>query len=242
MNKKRLNPLNDYLFMRYMGEQGDEEHLLAFLNAVLHKTGKDKLVKLKIKKQVLMDAKCKYGISSCLFIHANMNNGSKVNLYLQVREVGEMTARNLSDWAIYYGSDMHEKPYSNEYPSVIPIIIVGVKCKSSSKIQNVCHFAEDISKITAFDDAFEMHLLDMLKFQQLEEKDIVNNSLYRWLSFFDKNTDFETIEKMTTIDPAIKKAHDKFMSLMQDKNTLDAYNSREKELTDFEKDFFENPK
>jgi hypothetical protein len=33
-NEGRLNPLNDYLFMKYMGEEGDEEQIIAFLNAV----------------------------------------------------------------------------------------------------------------------------------------------------------------------------------------------------------------
>jgi hypothetical protein len=32
---ERFNPLNDYLFLKIMGEEGDEEQLLAFLNAVL---------------------------------------------------------------------------------------------------------------------------------------------------------------------------------------------------------------
>jgi hypothetical protein len=33
MSNERLNPLNDYLFMKYRSEKGDEEQLLAFLNA-----------------------------------------------------------------------------------------------------------------------------------------------------------------------------------------------------------------
>ena len=32
---ERFNPLNDYLFLKLMGEKGDEEQCLAFLNAVL---------------------------------------------------------------------------------------------------------------------------------------------------------------------------------------------------------------
>jgi hypothetical protein len=39
-NTKRLNPLNDYIFLKIMGEKGDEEQLLAFLNAVLGRHGK----------------------------------------------------------------------------------------------------------------------------------------------------------------------------------------------------------
>jgi hypothetical protein len=44
----RLNPLNDYLFVKVMGEKGDEEQLLGFLNAVLRRTGKDHLVSVEI--------------------------------------------------------------------------------------------------------------------------------------------------------------------------------------------------
>ncbi|MDR1022232.1 MAG: hypothetical protein LBL94_03015, partial [Prevotellaceae bacterium] len=50
MNKERLNPLNDYLFMKYMGEKGDEEQLLAFLNVVLQKTGRNGIVSVEIEK------------------------------------------------------------------------------------------------------------------------------------------------------------------------------------------------
>jgi len=35
LNMERFNPLNDYLFLKLMGEEGDEEQCLVFLNAVL---------------------------------------------------------------------------------------------------------------------------------------------------------------------------------------------------------------
>jgi predicted transposase/invertase (TIGR01784 family) len=38
---KSLNPLNDYLFYKVMGEKGDEFQLLGFLNAVLKETRKE---------------------------------------------------------------------------------------------------------------------------------------------------------------------------------------------------------
>jgi hypothetical protein len=40
---ERLDPLNDYLFFKVMGEKGDETQLLGFLNAVLDRTGNDRL-------------------------------------------------------------------------------------------------------------------------------------------------------------------------------------------------------
>jgi hypothetical protein len=45
---ERLNPLNDYLFLKLMGEEGDEEQCLAFLNAVLGSKGKKPVKLIKI--------------------------------------------------------------------------------------------------------------------------------------------------------------------------------------------------
>ncbi|MDR1997054.1 MAG: Rpn family recombination-promoting nuclease/putative transposase, partial [Candidatus Margulisbacteria bacterium] len=45
---ERLNPLNDFLFMKYMGEKGDEKQLLSFLNAVLKHSGQAGLKAVEI--------------------------------------------------------------------------------------------------------------------------------------------------------------------------------------------------
>jgi hypothetical protein len=45
---KRLNLLNDYLFKKLLGEKGDEEQLLSFLNAVLSSPGKERLSSVEI--------------------------------------------------------------------------------------------------------------------------------------------------------------------------------------------------
>ena len=46
--KQRLNPLNDFLFYKIMGEKGDEVQLLGFINAVLGKTGDDRFTSVEI--------------------------------------------------------------------------------------------------------------------------------------------------------------------------------------------------
>jgi hypothetical protein len=44
----RYNPLNDFLFFKVMGEKGDEEQLLGFLNAVLNRHGDEKMSSIEI--------------------------------------------------------------------------------------------------------------------------------------------------------------------------------------------------
>jgi hypothetical protein len=39
MAKRKLNLLNDFLFMKYMSEKDDEEQSTAFLNVILKKDG-----------------------------------------------------------------------------------------------------------------------------------------------------------------------------------------------------------
>ena len=49
VNGKRLNPLIDCLFLKVMGEKGDEEQLLSFINAVLgHKRKGKKITSIEI--------------------------------------------------------------------------------------------------------------------------------------------------------------------------------------------------
>ncbi|MDR0585033.1 MAG: hypothetical protein LBG57_11915 [Treponema sp.] len=55
MKKNRLNPLNDYLFLKIMGEKGDEEQLCAFLNAVLRREGKEALRAYQMRELALSD-------------------------------------------------------------------------------------------------------------------------------------------------------------------------------------------
>jgi hypothetical protein len=45
---ERYNPLNDYLFLKFMGEEGAEEQCLAFLNAVLGSKSKQPIRLIKI--------------------------------------------------------------------------------------------------------------------------------------------------------------------------------------------------
>jgi hypothetical protein len=67
----RLNLLNDYLFLKVMGEKGDEEQLLGFLNAVLRRTGKDRLVQVEILENKTFTPEV---IGVCCALRKNIKN------------------------------------------------------------------------------------------------------------------------------------------------------------------------
>jgi predicted transposase/invertase (TIGR01784 family) len=229
----RLNPLNDYLFMKYMGEKGDEEQLLAFLNVVLHKTGRDKITSVTILEDRQISADIIGDKSSILDVKAEMDDGSKVNIEVQLRNVGNMDKRSLFYWSREYSKNIQSGEDYDKLPCVITINILGTEFLSLDESHASFHIWEDSHKDYLLTEALEMHFIDMVKFRRLKSKDIEHNGLHRWLTFFDKNANNETITKIIEMDTAIKKAQEKIMFVAQNKEMLNTYHMREMAYYDY---------
>jgi predicted transposase/invertase (TIGR01784 family) len=233
MSDERLDPLNDYLFMKYMGEEGDEEQLMSFLRAVLRKTGKGNIVSVKILENRLMSAEI-IGDKSCVLdVRAALDDGSKVNIEVQLKDVKNMDRRSLFYWSKEYIENISSGENYDKIPNVISIIIVGAEFLKVNEFHASFHLREDTHKNYILTDALEMHFIDMIKFRRVKQKDILNNGLHRWLTFFDKKTDPETIKKIIEMDIAIRKAHEKIMHLAQDKDALHRYHMRQMAIYDY---------
>ncbi|MDR2767618.1 MAG: Rpn family recombination-promoting nuclease/putative transposase, partial [Treponema sp.] len=81
---ERLNPLNDYLFVKIMGEKGDEEQLLGFLNAVLKRTGKDRLVSVEILENKTVTPEVVGDKGSILDLRAVLTDGTIITIEVQL--------------------------------------------------------------------------------------------------------------------------------------------------------------
>ncbi len=82
-------------------------------------------------------------------------------------------------------------------------------------------------------DALEIHFIDVKKFNALPEKDIKNDSLHRWLTFFDQNISDDLLKELVNMDAAIYKANEKMTFLANDKEVLRLYNMREMAQIDY---------
>ncbi|MDR2048487.1 MAG: Rpn family recombination-promoting nuclease/putative transposase, partial [Treponema sp.] len=122
---ERLNPLNDYLFLKIMGEKGDEEQLLGFLNAVLKRTGKDKLVSVEIIENKIFPAEVIGDKSSILDLRALLAEGTRITIEVQLRNLGNMDRRSLFYWSREYSKGLEAGQDYEELPNVIAINIVN---------------------------------------------------------------------------------------------------------------------
>ena len=233
MKKERLNPLNDYLFLKYMGEKGDEEQLLAFLNAVLQKTGKNGIVSVEIEENKTLTAEIIGDKCSILDLRATTKEGVKVNIEVQLRNTGNMDRRSLFYWSKEYVRGIEAGQDYGELPAVIAINIVNFDFIRVNEVHTVFHLWEDSHRELLLTDALEIHFINMVKFKQLKNCDIVNNRLHRWLAFFDKDTNDETLKKIIKMDTAIAKAQEKIAFVSVNKEALRDYQRREMALSDY---------
>ncbi|GAP73466.1 hypothetical protein SAMD00024442_92_4 [Candidatus Symbiothrix dinenymphae] len=233
MKNERLNPLNDYLFLKCMGEKGNEVQLLAFLNAVLHRTGKDNLQSVEIREDRMFSAEIIGDKTSILDVRAKTADGTKVNVEVQLSNMGNMDKRSLFYWSRDFSESLEKGQDYLELPAVININIVNFEFLPGDDFHTSFHLWEDHNRECMLSDALEIHFIDMVKFRRLAEKDILNNPLHRWLTFFDKNTNEIILEEVINMDPAIQKAQERITFVAQDKESLREYRMRERAMWDF---------
>ncbi|MDR0613117.1 MAG: Rpn family recombination-promoting nuclease/putative transposase [Dysgonamonadaceae bacterium] len=232
--QEKLNLLNDYLFMKYMGEKGDEEQLTAFLNAVLQKTGKGNISSVTIAENTTFSAEIIGGKFCVLDLRATLDNGTKVNIEVQLRNLNNMDRRSLFYWSREFVRGIDSGQDYLELPDVIAINIIDFEFMPEiNDIQTSFHLWEDSYRDKMLTNALEIHFVNMFKFRRLKEKDLINNHLHRWLTFFSKETDESTIKKIIDMDTAIKKAHEKISYISCDEETLRLYQMRELAQMDY---------
>ena len=207
MAKERLNPLNDYMFLKIMGEKGDEEQLCAFLNAVLGRKGKDAIASVEILENKTITAEVAGDKTSIPDVRAITAAGERINIEVQLRNLGNMDKRSLFYWSPEFSRGMEAGQDYREAPNVITINIVNYEFMAEVPAFHLSfHIWEDTYRDVLLTDALAIRFIDMVKFRRLKEKDIRNDPLHRWLTWLDRDSPAGVIEEVIKMDGAIRKA------------------------------------
>jgi predicted transposase/invertase (TIGR01784 family) len=234
MTTERLNPLNDYLFLKIMGEKGDETQLLAFLNAVLHREGPQIIASVEILENRTITAEIIGDKTSILDVRAVTGDGRRINIEVQLRNLGNMDRRSLFYWSLEFSKGMEAGQDYKDSPNVIAINIVNYEFMPGVPVFHTSfHIWEDTYREIMLTDALEIHFIDMVRFRQLSERDIKHDPLHRWLTWFDKDSPETLVEEVLRMDTAIQKAQEKMAFVSKDKEALHAYQMREMAMSDW---------
>jgi predicted transposase/invertase (TIGR01784 family) len=229
----RFNPLNDYLFLKLMGEEGDEEQCLAFLNAVLISKSLKPVKLVKILENKTFTAEVIGEKSSILDVRVEADNGEKINIEVQLEDLYNMEKRTLMYWGREFTKGIPSGGNYKDLPKVITINIVNFDNIKLDDFHTCFHLWEDVHRDYMLTDVLEIHFINMVKFRKLKTGDIANNLLERWLTFLDVNTPEETLQEVIKMDSAISKANERLNFVTQDKEFLRNYHLREMAMSDW---------
>jgi predicted transposase/invertase (TIGR01784 family) len=230
---ERLNPLNDYLFRKTMGEKGDEEQLLSFLNAVLKREGETRFTSVEIIENRTLTAEIIGDKTSIFDLRSKTDGRTREHLEVQLRNLGDMDRRCLFYWGREYSRGLEAGQAYQELPTVIAINIVDFEIWRETDYHSSFHLWEDTRKEVMMTDALEIHFVEMPKFRRLKEKDIRNDPLQRWLAYLDRESHEELVEEVIRMDRGIRKAQERAAYVANDKEALHEYQMREMALSDW---------
>jgi predicted transposase/invertase (TIGR01784 family) len=230
---ERLNPLDDYIFMKTFGERGDEERLLAFLNAILKRTGRDGLVAVEILEDKTLTADLVGKKLIILDVRARTDRGDYVSIEVQLKDQQNMDRRSLFYWSKQYVKNLDASENYRSLPDVIAINIVDFDYIPLDDFHTSFHLREDRNPDYTLTGAVEIHFLNMVRFRKLRNKDIRTNILHRWLLYLDDATPSELIEEIIKMDTTIERTNERIAFLSQDEDTLRVYELRQKARLDW---------
>ncbi|MDR0909494.1 MAG: Rpn family recombination-promoting nuclease/putative transposase [Spirochaetaceae bacterium] len=233
---ERLNPLNDFAFQKAMGEKGDEIQLMAFLNAVLERTGKDGLKSVTILENKDLPAEFVGGKASKLDVLAELADGARVNIEVQIKNHYNMEQRTLYYWSLKFTRDFQS---GDDYATLSPVITINIidfeYFKTIDDFHTSFHLYEDHNKDVKLTDNCEIHFLEMPKFRKLQRSGKIDlkDPLHRWLAYFDKNSPPEVVEEVVNMDTAIGKVQSVMERIQRDPALRRSYEQYEKAESDW---------
>lgn len=145
----------DYAFKQLFGSEKNKEITVVFLNAILQRTGNDRIcdVTFSNTESILEHKEDK---QSRMDILAVTNLGEWINVEIQFNDKYNMVKRSIYYWADIYRSQMQKKMTYHELRPVIAINLMNFKMFKQTK-----HFH---TKYFLFENEHHFQLTDLMNF------------------------------------------------------------------------------
>lgn len=218
-----LKPTNDFIFKKIFGETKNKDLLKDLLESILTDI---QIEKVEINKDVSLERKMITDKLGILDVVATLNNKTKVNIEMQIKDYYNTVERSL-----FYGTGIyHENLKSGEdyidIPQSISIWITNYNVFKEGPFHEKAVLKRDFENIV-LTDRLELHYIQLPKFK--EKCKLISSKLEEWLTFI-INENMEAI-KMSE-NENIKKAEEELQYLTGDEESKRLAYLREKAIRD----------
>ena len=203
-----LKPTNDYVFKRIFGQKKNSDILKDLLQAILPNwniKNVDPRQEVQLETDFITDKVCR------LDILATLDDGTKVDIEMQMRNYNDIEARSLFYTTREYHQSLENGQDYIEIPKSIGIWISNFNVFSDEgPFHEIVRLRRDYEN-QIFTDKIEMHYLQLPKFKQKCKR--ISNKLEEWLTFIS----FENMEELKMIEnEKVKKAEEELEYLSGD--------------------------
>lgn len=227
---RELNRLNDVFFKYLLGDAKKKSLTLSFINGILNRTGDDLFTDLEFLDKEMTPI-TEAGKVSVLDIRARMNDGSQVNIEVQVCKDPDMARRSLYYWARMYGGELHE---GAPYRSLMPAISINLMDFNAFEQYTTCHHSYHVRNDETNDiliGDLEMHFIELEKIRIGDIRKLRKSE--QWIAYFSHQCSDEQREVLAMSEPAIKEAMNCEMHFTQDERLRRKYEIQEKARRDY---------
>ena len=203
-----LKPTNDYVFKRIFGQKKNSDILKDLLQAILPNwniKNVEPRQEVQLETDFITDKVCR------LDMLATLDDGTKVDIEMQMRNYNDIEARSLFYTTREYHQSLENGQDYIEIPKSIGIWISNFNVfNDEGPFHEIVRLRRDYEN-QIFTDKIEMHYLQLPKFKQKCKR--ISNKLEEWLTFIS----FENMEELKMIEnEKVKKAEEELEYLSGD--------------------------
>ena len=225
-----FNRLNDLYFKKLLGDKKRKNLTLSFLNGVLNKDDENYFTDIsfldKDNEPLTLDGKL-----SKLDIRADLNDGTQVDIEVQVCPFKFMAERSLYYWSKMYSEQLEKGAEYKKLKKAIAINLLAFDyLEDEQDWHNIYNLLNEKShkKLT---DHIEIHFLELPKFTLKDMRKI--RASEAWIAYFSGKYSKKELEEIAMKTSAIKEAVEFEDTFLQDKIERRAYEQREKAIRDY---------
>lgn len=212
----KITPKNDIVFKKIFGTKGKEKILQAFLESILD----IKINSLNLDKNTELLPDLYDGKMSRLDVLAKLDDGTLVDIEVQVNVFGYDEKRCLEYWSKLYTKELEKgEDYVKLNKTICIWIVDGSIYNEFKEFESTWKISEEKYGMKGHFEDFEIHVIELKKFR--ESAIIEPRKKEFWLWFID-HTNKEMVEMGRKTEKELNEAYEEYMRITSDKEMMTA--------------------